>query len=122
MTSVASQMKRTQSQPSRLPCIVNALPMSRHSCHIRRNAPVMCIEGCSIAVDLSLAYIGTASGTGIIVSLVVDPRRFRLGDEKEAAGGAVAVIQVGIMEIESRLVIGKSLFGAAMVSDGDGKR
>ena len=27
-------------------------------------------------------------------------RRFRLGDEKEAAGGAVAVIEVGIMDIE----------------------
>jgi hypothetical protein len=34
------------------------------------------------------------------VSLVVDARRFRLGDEKESAGVADAVIQVGIMEIE----------------------
>jgi hypothetical protein len=31
-------------------------------------------------------------------------------------------MEVGIMEIESRLVIGESLFGAAMVWDGDGKR
>jgi hypothetical protein len=32
-------------------------------------------------------------------------RRFRLGDKKEAAGVAVAVILVGIMDIECRLVI-----------------
>jgi hypothetical protein len=56
------------------------------------------------------------------VSFVVDPRRFRLGDEKEAAGAAVAVIQVGIMEIEYRFSIRKRLFGAAMVSDAGGKR
>jgi hypothetical protein len=37
------------------------------------------------------------------VSLVVDARRFRLGDEKESAGVADAVIQVGIMEIECPL-------------------
>jgi hypothetical protein len=49
---------------------------------------------------LSLAYIGTASVKGFSVSLVVDPRRFRLGDEKEAAGGAVAVMLMGIMDIE----------------------
>ena len=34
------------------------------------------------------------------VSLGVDPRRFRFAGEEEAAGGAVAVIHVGIMEIE----------------------
>jgi hypothetical protein len=39
-------------------------------------------------------------GQKVRVSLVADPRRFRLGDEKEAAGAAVAVIVVGIMEIE----------------------
>jgi hypothetical protein len=71
---------------------------------------------------LSLAYIGTASRRGFEVSFVVDPRRFRLGDEKEAAGAAVAVILVGIMEIEYRFVIRKSLFGAADVADAGGKR
>ena len=55
---------------------------------------------------LSLAYIGTASVTEFCVSLRVDPRRFRLGDEKEGAGAAVAVILVGIMEIEQGFVIG----------------
>ncbi len=37
--------------------------------------------------------------------LAVDPRRFRLGDEKEAGGVAVAMILMGIMEIECCLVI-----------------
>jgi hypothetical protein len=49
---------------------------------------------------LSLAYIGTASMTEFGVSLRVDPRRFRLGDEKEATGGGDAVIQAGIMDFE----------------------
>jgi len=44
---------------------------------------------------LSLAYIGTALGTELSVSLGVDARRFRLGDEKEAADGGDAVIQAG---------------------------
>src|SRR5271166_6540961 len=35
---------------------------------------------------LSLAYIGTASATESGVNLRVDPRRFRLGGKKEAAG------------------------------------
>ena len=34
----------------------------------------------------SLAYIGTASTIEFDVSLRVDPRRFRLGGKKEAAG------------------------------------
>jgi hypothetical protein len=34
------------------------------------------------------------------VSIADAARRFRLGDEKEAAGGAVAGIEVGIMDIE----------------------
>jgi hypothetical protein len=38
--------------------------------------------------------------------LGVDTRRFRFGDEKEAAGAAVAVMEMGIMEIEWRLMIG----------------
>jgi hypothetical protein len=41
-----------------------------------------------------------------MVSFVFDARRFRLGDEKEAAGGAVAVMLGGVMEIECRLLIG----------------
>src|SRR5271169_5886588 len=36
--------------------------------------------------ELSLAYIGTASATEFGVNLRVDPRRFRLGGKKEAAG------------------------------------
>jgi len=48
----------------------------------------------------SLAYIGTASITEFGLSLRIDPRRFRLGDEKEAAGGGDAVIQAGIMDFE----------------------
>ena len=49
---------------------------------------------------LSLAYIGSASITEFGVSLRIDPRRFRLGDEKEAAGGGDAVIRAGIMDFE----------------------
>jgi len=33
-------------------------------------------------------------------------RRFRFGDEKEAGGGAAAVMLLGIMEIECRWGIG----------------
>jgi len=33
-------------------------------------------------------------------------RRFRLGGKKEAAGAAVAVILIGIMDIEYHLVFG----------------
>lgn len=69
---------------------------------------------------MSLAYIGTASGRGIRVNLVVDPRRFRLGDEKEAAGVAVAVIEAGIMEIEHRFVIRRRPFGLGVVAVADG--
>jgi hypothetical protein len=53
---------------------------------------------------LPLAKIGNASSEEL-VSLGVDPRRFRFGGEKEAAGAAVAVIQDGIMDIECRFVI-----------------
>jgi hypothetical protein len=49
---------------------------------------------------LSLAYIGTASWAEVRLSHAFDGRRFRLGDEKEAAGAAVAVMLMGIMEIE----------------------
>jgi hypothetical protein len=38
--------------------------------------------------------------------MIPSARRFRFGGEKEAAGGAVAVMLVGIMGIECRLVIG----------------
>ena len=37
--------------------------------------------------------------------MIPSARRFRFGGEKEAAGAAVAVILVGIMEIECGLVI-----------------
>jgi hypothetical protein len=50
--------------------------------------------------ELSLAYIGTASITEFGVSLRVDPRRFRLGDEKEGAGCGDVVMQAGIMDFE----------------------
>src|SRR5277367_5381660 len=39
-----------------------------------------------VTSGLSLAYIGTASTIEFDVSLRVDPRRFRLGGKKEAAG------------------------------------
>jgi hypothetical protein len=55
---------------------------------------------CCVISGLSLAYIGTASITEFGVSLRVDPRWFRLGDEKEAAGGGDAVMQAGIMDFE----------------------
>jgi hypothetical protein len=45
------------------------------------------------------------------VSLADAARRFRLGDEKEAAGGAVAVIEVGIMDIECDSSIPQKRFG-----------
>jgi hypothetical protein len=38
--------------------------------------------------------------------LDAEARRFRLGGKKEAAGVAVAVMRVGLMEIEYRFVIG----------------
>ena len=43
--------------------------------------------------------------------LAVAPRRFRLGDEKEAAGGAAAVKQMGIMDIECGFLIRQMVFG-----------
>jgi hypothetical protein len=49
---------------------------------------------------LSLAYIGTASSTAQREELEHRSRRFRLGDKKEAAGAAVAVISLGCMDIE----------------------
>jgi hypothetical protein len=55
---------------------------------------------------LSLAKIGNASAMKLRSRLGVDTRRFRFGDEKEAAGAAVAVMEMGIMEIEWRLMIG----------------
>ena len=45
------------------------------------------------------------------MSLADDPRRFRLGDEKEAAGGAVAVIEAGIMDIECDCLNAEMPFG-----------
>jgi hypothetical protein len=70
--------------------------------------------------ELSLAYIGTASITEFGVSLRIDPRRFRLGDEKEAAGGGDAVIQAGIMDFEYGLGWSESVLGAVIGSDDDG--
>ena len=54
---------------------------------------------------LSLAYIGTASNTGQRDELEHHSRRFRLGDKKEAAGAAVAVISRGCMDIECCFVV-----------------
>jgi hypothetical protein len=52
---------------------------------------------------LSLAYIGTDSGAALRDDRDFRSSRFRLGDKKEAAGGAVAVISLGYMEIECSL-------------------
>jgi hypothetical protein len=49
---------------------------------------------------LSLAYIGTDSGTTHRDEHDFRSSRFRLGDKKEAAGVAVAVMSLGAMEIE----------------------
>jgi len=51
----------------------------------------------------SLAYIGTDSGAALRDDHDFRSSRFRLGDKKEAAGGAVAVISLGYMEIECSL-------------------
>ena len=55
--------------------------------------------------ELSLAYIGTASSTAQRDELEHRSRRFRLGDKKEAAGAAVAVISLGCMDIECCFVV-----------------
>ena len=52
-----------------------------------------------------LAYIGTAPRTKALALLDADAGRFRLGGKKEAAGGEVAVMLEGLMDIECRLVI-----------------
>ena len=52
---------------------------------------------------LSLAYIGTDSGAALRDDRDFRSSGFRLGDKKEAAGGAVAVISLGYMEIECSL-------------------
>jgi hypothetical protein len=49
---------------------------------------------------LSLAYIGTDSRAAQRDEQDHRSSRFRLGDKKEAAGGAVAVISLGYMDIE----------------------
>jgi hypothetical protein len=49
-------------------------------------------------------------------------RRFRFGGEKEAAGVAVAVMWLAIMEIESLFLIDSMVYGAAMVADGESER
>jgi len=56
-----------------------------------------------ITSGLSLAYIGTDSGAALRDDHDFRSSRFRLGDKKEAAGGAVAVISLGYMEIECSL-------------------
>jgi hypothetical protein len=40
------------------------------------------------------------------VGKILSARRFRFGGKKEAAGAAVAVMQVEVMDIECRFVIG----------------
>jgi hypothetical protein len=50
--------------------------------------------------DKSLAYIGNASARMRVEKRGGDPRRFRLGDEKEGAGAADAVIYQGTMGVE----------------------
>jgi hypothetical protein len=50
--------------------------------------------------QLPLAYIGNVSRTNASEGWGVAARRFRLGGKKEAAGAAVAVILIGIMDIE----------------------
>jgi hypothetical protein len=63
-----------------------------------RIAPIFGVLG-----GWSLAYIGTDSGAGLRDDRDFRSSRFRLGDKKEAAGGAVAVISLGYMEIECSL-------------------
>jgi hypothetical protein len=53
-----------------------------------------------IASGLSLAYIGSASAMMRVERRGVDPRRFRLGGEKEAAGACRGCDE--FMEIESK--------------------
>jgi len=53
-----------------------------------------------LGVGLSLAYIGTDSGTTHRDEHDFRSSRFRLGDKKEGAGAAVAVIGLGSMDIE----------------------
>ena len=53
-----------------------------------------------IAPGLSLAYIGTDSNMAQGDEHDFRSSRFRLGDKKEAAGVAVAVMSLGAMEIE----------------------
>ena len=45
-------------------------------------------------------YIGNASARMRVEKRGGDPRRFRLGDEKEGAGAADAVIYLGTMGVE----------------------
>jgi hypothetical protein len=56
------------------------------------------------------------------VSLCGGARRFRFAGKKEAAGAAVAVRLVGIMDIECHLVIGAMVFGAAIDAEHVGKQ
>jgi hypothetical protein len=63
-------------------------------------------------------------GYSFVVSdagLISSARRFRFGGKKEGAGAAVAVIQMGTMEIECGLVYRPMFFGAAMLAAGDEK-
>jgi len=53
--------------------------------------------------------------------MISSARRFRFGGKKEAAGAAVAVMLVGIMDSECGFVNRSVLFGACIVPDGDGK-
>jgi hypothetical protein len=61
-----------------------------------------CVTGSYLDVPrgLSLAYIGTDSGTTHRDEHDFRSSRFRLGDKKEGAGAAVAVIGLGSMDIE----------------------
>ena len=66
-----------------------------------RPAPINAVEtGKGVVPGLSLAYIGTDSGTTHRDEHDFRSSRFRLGDKKEAAGVAVAVMSLGAMEIE----------------------
>ena len=58
------------------------------------------LTGIKVPVGLSLAYIGTDSNTAQGDEHDFRSSRFRLGDKKEGAGVAVAVISLGCMEIE----------------------
>jgi len=63
-----------------------AVPVARHV--TRRSLTQWLVQNrpTEFPSGLSLAYIGTASTIEFDVSLRVDPRRFRLGGKKEAAG------------------------------------